>query len=123
MVVYGVGLSLSLSHTHTRIIYSSCYFNLCAHAHAVNCGQPTPPNNVHLEMPNGTTEGSWILIKCNNGNNTTSAVCDSDGRWLPDPSQHYSNCESSTRVTVKGMCAGAHGPSAILMEPPVWILI
>ena len=57
-----------------------------------DCGIPIAESfNIEISSINTTTEGSWMSYNCIDGfvpNNLLVAVCDSNGRWNPDPTEH-----------------------------------
>ena len=105
----GPGTSLSLScspgYVPSEVMSSTCQsdgswepdtaeLKCVSVAAPVDCGPPTPADNVLLEPPQpNTTVGSTFSFRCAEGlfpNTTHEAVCGADGQWRPDPANH--NC-------------------------------
>ena len=63
-----------------------------------NCGDPTVPTNGSIGEYQNTTEGTVIMFGCDPGfvpAGNTTAVCASDGRWIPDPATLVCTCKST----------------------------
>ena len=61
-----------------------------------NCGAPTVPTNGSIGAYQNTTEGTVIMFGCDPGfvpAGNTTAVCASDGRWIPDPATLVCTCK------------------------------
>ena len=67
-----------------HMIQHDSYFNPTA-----DCGTPPPPvNGSFLQHHTNTTEGSVVVFQCDPGfvpEGEMTAVCDSDGQWVPNP--------------------------------------
>ena len=51
----------------------------------VDCGVPLSANRVVIEHFNNSKFGSLITFHCEESNNSMTAVCGSDGEWIPNP--------------------------------------
>ena len=51
----------------------------------VDCGVPVSANQVIIDPFNNTKFGALITFHCEESNNSMTAVCGSDGEWIPNP--------------------------------------
>ena len=54
----------------------------------VDCGVPHHANRVVIDPFNNTKFGALITFHCEESNNSMTAVCGSDGEWIPDLSSY-----------------------------------
>ena len=83
-----------------------------------NCDDPTVPTNGSIYGANeNTTEGTVIEFGCNPGfvpAGNKTAVCASDGRWIPDPATLVCTCKSThSHLQYKKLWVGGHGIKTI----------
>ena len=77
-----------------------------------NCDPPTVPTNGSIYGAyQNTTEGTVIVFGCKSGfvpAGNTTAVCASDGRWIPDPADLVCTCKSAhSHLQYKKLWVGA----------------
>ena len=51
----------------------------------VDCGVPLPVNRIILDSFNNTKFGALITFHCEQNDDSMTAVCGSDGEWIPSP--------------------------------------
>ena len=89
-------------------------FGLFSFFFPANCGDPTVPTNGYIYGAyQNTTEGTVIEFGCDSGfvlAGNTTAVCASDGRWIPDPATLVCTCKSThSHLQYKKLWVGGVG--------------
>ena len=80
-------------------IYCCCSVTsilLTIHLSLVNCSDPTPPMDGSIDPYQNTTEGAVISFRCDPGlvpAGRMNTICESDGRWIPDPATTVCTCK------------------------------
>ena len=81
------------------VVMSLWWIQVYFTAPVVDCGEPQPPiSGTLISIPN-TVAASEVIFQCNDGlfpRGQLTAVCMSDGRWSPDPTNvecHIQSCE------------------------------
>ena len=69
------------------------HYTCTDHLSVVDCGSPQPPVNGMVTDITSTLEGSEVTFQCNI---TSTAVCNRDRRWSPDPGQRVCGFESGS---------------------------
>ena len=59
----------------------------------VDCGVPVSANRVIIDPFNNTKFGALITFHCEKNKDSMTAVCGSDGEWIPNPASLV--CEES----------------------------
>ena len=69
----------------------------------VDCGVPLSANRVVIEHFNNSKFGALITFHCEESNNSMTAVCGSDGEWIPSPASLVCGDSGSTPLST-GRC-------------------
>ena len=68
------------------IIGGRCYYSTAFAITVVDCGTLAPSGFI-IEPFNNTKFGALITFHCEENKNSMTAVCGSDGEWIPNPEQ------------------------------------
>ena len=84
-LVSSVGVDPTCKLADFTVLSPVCYSS----ASTIDCGGPTPPNEVTVLEPHNTTVSSVIVYQCQSGFTPSqpSSLCGEGGEWSPDPSQ------------------------------------
>ena len=73
------------------LVFVECRLQFHFLHYIVNCGMPIPPSNGSVGQYLHTREGATVTFWCNDGfrpSAIVTSICNSTGRWTPDPEQH-----------------------------------
>ena len=89
-------------------MYNNIIFALLILIKVIDCGAPPTATGIIIDSFNNTKFGALITFHCEENNNSMTAVCGSDGEWIPNPASlvcgESGNTQSPPAVSSKLKC-------------------